>query len=115
MSDNTWIGVDLDGTLAYYNTFIDATHIGDPVPLMLERVKQWRREGIEVRIVTARAALQNNPWPEQVRPAIEAIKAWCVAHVGEELPVTAEKDFAMIELWDDRAVRVGKNTGERVL
>jgi hypothetical protein len=27
--------------------------------------------------------------------------------------VTREKDFAMIELWDDRAVQVVTNTGER--
>ena len=31
-------------------------HVGEPIPLMLERVKKWLSEGIEVRIVTARVA-----------------------------------------------------------
>ncbi len=114
MAENNWIGVDLDGTLAHYEGFIDATHIGEPVPEMLKRVKWWLSEGIEVRIVTARAAKENNPWPEQVAPAIEAIEAWCLKHVGRVLPITASKDYAMIELWDDRAVRVEKNTGRRI-
>lgn len=114
MSENSWIGVDLDGTLAYYESFIDATHIGEPIPEMLQRVLNWREQGIEVRIVTARAATENNPWPEQVAPALAAIKVWCIEHVGEVLPITASKDYAMIELWDDRAVQVEKNTGRRI-
>lgn len=37
-----------------------------------------------------------------------------IGPIGRELPVTATKDFAMIELWDDRAVQVRMNTGEVV-
>ena len=33
-------------------------------------------------------------------------------HIGQELEVTCTKDFGMIELWDDRAIRVEKNTGK---
>ena len=40
------------------------------------------------------------------------IKEWCIKHVGQELPITCFKDFGMIELWDDRAIRVEKNTGK---
>jgi len=49
-----WIGVDLDGTLARYEGWKGADHIGAPVPAMLARVKEWRSNGIEVRIFTAR-------------------------------------------------------------
>jgi hypothetical protein len=37
---NRWIGVDLDGTLAFYDQW-RAFHIREPIPLMLERVKRW--------------------------------------------------------------------------
>jgi len=37
--DVQWIGVDLDGTLAEYNNWIDIEHIGKPIALMIERVK----------------------------------------------------------------------------
>lgn len=35
-----WIGVDLDGTLAFYERWIDELHIGEPIPLILARVLQ---------------------------------------------------------------------------
>ena len=37
-----WIGVDLDGTLAMYDGWVGVSHIGEPVPAMLQRVR--RRE-----------------------------------------------------------------------
>lgn len=96
-----WIGVDLDGTLAHYEGW-KGGDIGEPVGPMLARVKRWLAEGRDVRIFTARAST-----PELV-PAIEA---WCRRHLGRVLPVTNVKDYAMLELWDDRAVRVRMNTG----
>lgn len=112
---NGWIGVDLDGTLAEYGAWKGPTSIGKPIPRMVERVKKWIGEGREVRIVTARAsgtsAKANGVTRAQI---VYAIKQWCREHIGVELPVTNEKDFAMIELWDDRCVQVIPNTGERV-
>lgn len=126
-----WIGVDLDGTLAHYGSWVSASHIGDPVPKMLDRVKAWLAEGREVRIMTARvwpiAVVQvdpeqillppgmnsGNPRVMEAMVAIEAIRAWCLQHVGAVLPVTCVKDYSMIELWDDRAIQVVPNTGER--
>lgn len=105
-----WIGVDLDGTLAHYDEWRGLEHIGDPIPKMLARVKAWLGQGIEVRIVTARLAI-SDPHEEQL--AFEAIDEWIRRHVGQSLYVTAEKDMRMIELWDDRAVQVIANTGER--
>jgi hypothetical protein len=100
-----WIGVDLDGTLAIYGSWKGHEHIGEPIELMVERVKYWLAQGQEVRIVTARAG---------VALAVPAIKAWCEKHIGQELAVTDRKDFEMVELWDDRAVRVEHNTGKIV-
>lgn len=124
-----WIGVDFDGTLAEYGTWVSPTHCGQPIEPMLDRVKRWLAEGREVRIFTARV------WPivEQITPdlrlaveyaptdravqavaAAEAIRDWCRRHVGQVLTITCVKDFAMVELYDDRCVQVRPNTGELV-
>jgi hypothetical protein len=100
-----WIGVDLDGTLAYYDGWKGPEHIGDPIPAMLSRVRAWIAQGREVRIFTARASV-----PDQVPHVVE----WCKQHIGVALQVTNTKDFGMVELWDDRCVQVRPNTGEPV-
>lgn len=98
-----WIGVDLDGTLAFYLPY--QHDIGAPIALMKERVLTWLSQGIEVRIFTARACD-----PEQ----IDLVKAWLSVNGMGGLAVTNAKDFGMIELWDDRAVQVEVNTGRRM-
>jgi len=110
-----WIGVDLDGTLAHYDEWRGAQHVGDPVPAMVERVKRWMAEGYAVKIFTARVSHDGSP--RRLNEAIEArhaIELWCAQHIGQTLPVTCTKDYAMIELWDDRAVQVRPNTGEPI-
>lgn len=107
-----WIGVDLDGTLAHYTGWRGAAHIGAPVPLMLDRVKAWRAAGREVRIFTARVA--GDPDREDIREVRAEIEAWLLKHLGESLPVTNQKDYGMVELWDDRCVQVAINTGVRL-
>lgn len=104
MSASGWIGVDLDGTLARYDGWKGADHVGEPIERMAQRVNRWLHDGVEVRIVTARATV-----PEQA----EVVKAWTLKHFGRELAVTCCKDFAMVELWDDRAIQVFPNTGCR--
>lgn len=116
MSTNGWIGVDLDGTLAHYDGWKGELHIGAPIAPMVERVKQWLAEGREVRVFTARVASQDITGNLARAPTEEirsAISLWCLKHIGTYLPVTNVKDFRMVELWDDRAVRVRTNTGER--
>lgn len=110
MSFGGWIGVDLDGTLAFYDKWKGVDHIGEPVTLMVARVKSWLAEGIDVRIMTARVSGARDDLPQAVR----AIEQWCLLHLGKVLPITHEKDFSMIELWDDRVVPVEKNTGVRL-
>ena len=55
-----WIGVDLDGTLAYYDYWRGKEDIGPPIPKMLMRIKQWIAEGKIVKIFTARATQDEN-------------------------------------------------------
>jgi len=111
-----WIGVDLDGTLAHYDHWRGPEHIGEPVPAMLARVKRWLADGLEVRIFTARAYCPPGDQArlEETKLVHHAICEWCRKHLGQTLPITCTKDFAMIELWDDRAVQVLPNTGIRV-
>lgn len=127
-----WIGVDLDGTLAVHEKWVDHTFIGEPIPEMVDRVRAWRAEGKEVRIFTARLYplmyVEPSWHPSEYKlpdsglaisaarrvMAVEAarcIQAWCEVHLGEILPITCVKDYGMIELWDDRAVQVERNTG----
>jgi hypothetical protein len=103
-----WIGCDLDGTLAHYDHWRGVSHIGQPVPAMIERVKRWLSEGKDVRIFTARVT------PPQELSARRYIEAWCEKHIGQILPITNVKDYGLLELWDDRAVQVEKNTGRRM-
>jgi hypothetical protein len=116
MNGKGWIGVDLDGTLAYYHTWGNLLSFGDPIPVMQERVKQWLREGQEVRIMTARAAppfsCDYHGAPLTFADVEKAIQDWTELHIGQRLPVTCCKDLNMIELWDDRCVQVEPNTGE---
>lgn len=109
-----WIGVDLDGTLAEYGGWKGSDHIGAPVPLMLDRVKQWLIEGQEVRIFTARIFHDgSDSRKEEAKQAGNAILSWCKEHIGIPLPITCVKDYGMVEFWDDRAVQVIPNTGRR--
>lgn len=125
-----WVGVDLDGTLAYYDGWHGPFHIGDPVPAMVEKVQALLKDGQEVRIFTARVwpvteviavdrARRKGPVPgheelTDIYRWADAIQSWCVEHLGQALPITCVKDTSMVALWDDRAVQVEKNTGRFV-
>jgi len=102
-----WIGVDLDGTLARYDVWRGLDHVGAPVPVMLARVKHWLEKGFTVKIFTARAS--------EGESGIVPVKKWLAENGLPDLVVTNQKDFAMIELWDDRAVQVVANTGKPFL
>ena len=105
-----WVGIDLDGTLALYTGWKGIDKIGEPILPMLELVKGLLAQGIHIKILTARVS---SKVPEDQRiKAREAITAWTLEHLGKKLPITAEKDFAMIECYDDRAITVEYNTGQ---
>jgi hypothetical protein len=109
----SWIGIDLDGTLAEHywpdQGPYSHTRIGEPISAMVARIKVWRARGYEMRIFTARVGPQKDG--DVVEEARHAIETWCKEHLGFTPQVTATKDYAMYQLWDDRCVRVIQNTG----
>lgn len=105
-----WIGVDFDGTLAHYDHWQGGFTFGKPVKAMVEKVKQALEAGYDVKIMTARVSEPTANINLEVRRAIEK---WLVEEAGlPVLEITCIKDYKMIELWDDRSVRVIANTGE---
>jgi hypothetical protein len=104
-----WVGFDLDGTLAVYDEWRGATHIGEPIMPNVKRAQRYLQDGIEVRIFTARA-----DGGLDLEEVTNAIQDWTEKHIGRRLAVTNRKDFGMIRLYDDRAIQVEFNTGRRV-
>jgi hypothetical protein len=97
-----WHAVDWDGTLVEYHGWLGPGVYGAPIEKMVARVRDWLAVGDAVKIMTARA----------VDPVeVEAIRAKCAELFGVPLEVTDRKDYAMIDIWDDRAVWVAKNEG----
>lgn len=85
-----WFGVDFDKTL------VDED--GQPIPEMVDRVKNALSEGKDVRIFTARIS------GDEVSDSIREINDFCLENFGQELPITNEKDYELEEIWDDKAV-----------
>lgn len=106
-----WIGVDLDGTLAYY-TRGTYPRIGRPITRIQNLVKSWINHDVNVKIFTARVA--HNGTPEDIKRSqkdVSVIEMWSLEHLGKVLPVTNQKDFDMIACLCDRSVQVQENTG----
>ena len=112
---NGWIGVDLDGTWAEYHGWQGPEHIGPAVPSMTKRIQAWIAAGIEVRVFTARVSHDGTERRKQ--DAIKArihIDLWVQEQLGFPLEITNEKDYGMLELYDDRCVQVEENTGKLI-
>ncbi|MCP3872193.1 MAG: hypothetical protein GY699_03430 [Desulfobacteraceae bacterium] len=101
-----WTGVDLDGTLAYYDRMSAYDEVGEPIPGMMTLVKKMINNGIRVKIFTARA--QD---PEQ----LSIIRKWMKNNNLPELEITNVKDYNMHRLYDDRCVQVERNTGRLIV
>lgn len=114
-----WIGVDLDGTLAYYDGWTGWNKFGEPIPAMADRVMRWLACDVEIRILTARVGVDPEAKSRCYKTGevfsnaqmADAIQDWTEKHLGARLTVTCVKDLHMIELWDDRVVQVVANTG----
>ena len=100
-----WIGVDLDGTLAYYDEWKGYDHIGEPIPEMMKKIKNLIRKGYTIKIFTARAGDEKT---------IPVIKKWLKKNGLPDLEITNKKDYHMISLIDDRCIQVIQNTGKLV-
>lgn len=97
------IAVDLDGVLAVYHRFEGNHIIGAPIDSMWVRVVNWLEDGEEVWIFTARA---------DSKKSIKFVENWLNYHQLPMLPITNIKLKHFQEMWDDRAIRVERNTGE---
>ena len=97
------IGVDLDGVLAEYHRFEGNHIIGMPIRTMWLRVIHWLEDGEEVYIFSARA---------DSNTSIKHIQRWLDYHGLPQLPITNIKLKIFQEIWDDRAIRVERNSGE---
>lgn len=102
--EQSWLGVDLDGTLAKYSSWSE--DIGEPIPKMIQRVKTWLDNGHDVRILTARGSQEPGKYEQLVK-----VYQWVKEHIGVPLEVTHKKDPLMKKLYDDRVQRVEANTG----
>lgn len=97
-----WVGIDLDGTLAYAGDSYNPKVVGDPVPSMMELIAKLKAKGKTVKIFTARASD-----PEHI-PVVEA---WLEEQGLGGLEVTNIKDPGLRLIIDDRAVGVRRNKG----
>jgi len=131
-----WYGFDLDGTLAVYDGWRGIDHIGAPVAPMVRLARRMHEIGLRIKVVTARVSprplpeTRPNPYVKHswcvqdpdvqtwaLKPdwgAREFVQEWCYRNLGFAPGVTHEKDYAMLQLFDDRCVQVEANTG-RVL
>jgi hypothetical protein len=105
------IAVDLDGTLVEYHGWQGDEHIGDVIPKMMNRVKQWVAEGKEVVIFTARVSEGG----DDGALAAHHIRNFLSGHGLGALEITAIKQKKFKEFWDDRAVQIVHNTGETIV
>jgi hypothetical protein len=107
--------VDFDGTLSTWHSPVswhdDWRAIGEPIPLMVSRVKKWLAEGEDVRIFTARMDGYHPKGRVPVRLIRQLIQAWCLVHIGVVLPVTNRKSYWCKAIYDDRAFQVERDTG----
>lgn len=107
------IGLDLDGTTAFYEKFIAPDNIGKPIPEMVRKVKEALDQGAEVVIFTARV----NPGQGSGKDVMDAtlaflaIAEFCRKTFGQLLGITHEKSRHFTEIWDDRGRQVIPNTG----
>tara|TARA_R110000744_G_C19371578_1_gene562711 strand:- start:14633 stop:15208 length:576 start_codon:yes stop_codon:yes gene_type:complete len=96
------IAIDLDGTLAEYHGWKGIEYIGNPVKPVVERLMALHNNGFKVVIFTARA---------NDLAAIPHIEMWLAMNGLPRLDITNIKRKEFVEIWDDRAVSVQRNTG----
>jgi len=100
---------DFDGTLAHFDTWKGQEVTGEPIPEMVKKIKEARAAGDEVVIFTARLTCD----PEFVQHPVlckKILGEWCIKNLGFVPLITNIKGPAEV-IYDDRAVRIVRNTG----
>jgi hypothetical protein len=104
---NSWVGVDLDACLAEWHGW--TPDIGQPIPRMVEIIKDHLAAGEKVKVLTARAAEPHREYWQQ------RIGDWTEEHLGQRLEITDRKDAFMTRFYDDRCIQVIGNTGMPIM
>ena len=111
MNECKKIAVDFDGVLVKClpsDVGYVPDQFGEPILVMIERVRGWLAEGKEVVIFTARVHPSN---PEEAEIARLAIQRFCLNNFGIVVEVTCMKSPKMTRFYDDLAVTVEQDTG----
>ena len=105
------IAVDWDGTLVTYDGYKGPLIYGAPISKMVVRIQHWIDDGHEVMIFTSRVSSEHSP--ETIKQESDTIQ-FALRDMGlPPLEITANKYARINEFWDDRGVRVERNTGIR--
>jgi hypothetical protein len=99
------IAVDLDGTLAIYDPKDRNGAIGEPIPEMVQLVKNWISDGHVVWIFTAR--LSGLDYDDQY----SKISLWLERQGIGDCDITNVKRREFAEFYDDKAYNVKRNEG----
>lgn len=111
-SGKSWIGYDLDGTLAYYDKWRGHKHIGKPIKNMVDKLKRDVANGSRVKIFTARVSVESMRLGGYAYfEAILPIHKWCKKNLGFIPEITCVKDCFCVKYYDDSAVPVFRNMG----
>ena len=105
-----WIGIELDGTLAYSDVYspVAMSEIGAPVTDMVAHVKDLLSQDVDVRIFTSRGSEMDKL---QRAMSDEQIYTWCLTHLGVTLPVTNVMDHMCLHITGARFFRNIRNSG----
>lgn len=108
-NEEEWVGFDLDGTLAAYDSWKGIEHIGKPIPAMVVMAYMLHKFGHKIKILTARVAPRDGDDGSKAKKYVEK---WCQDNLGFVPEITYVKDASMAALFDDRACAIEQNTGK---
>lgn len=101
------IALDFDKTLAYHESRWGVSRVGEPIPAMVEKVKEWLSKGYDITIFTVRM----NRTGEALNEQIKMIDDFLIKTGLPILPKTATKQHEFSHIIDDRAYHVDPNSG----
>ena len=108
MRRNIHIALDLDKSLAYYESHWRAKKIGPPIQKMIDNVNKWLAKGYKITIFTARMSHIGEDLENQKR----MIKSFLFLAGLPNLDMTCIKHQGFTHFIDDKAYHCVPNTGE---
>lgn len=105
---NISIALDLDKTLANYESKWKAAKIGEPIAKMVEYVKSWQSKGYKVTLFTARLSHKDEAEVASQKIMIQKF----LDENNLKMEMTCIKHTHFTHFIDDKAYHVIPNTGE---